>query len=153
MPTYISKDGVFYPAKEKVGLVNRSNKTITNPSAKWSEYHGKKIKPGEPFIYEGPDRASLFEFHKEKVETLGIDFKKDPEFINRIRQMGYTVEEYLQAVGYNEENVEKDFKKKATVVTKHELPMQVKSIETLGGGADTAGQGLDKYGGFGEPPD
>ena len=144
MPTFISKDGVWHPAKEKVGLVNLSGKTKT--------VNGIKIKPGDPYIYEGPDRASLFRLYEEKTETLGMNFKQDPEFINRVRQLGFTMEDYLQSVGYDEAKVEAEFKKKAAVVTKHEIGQQVKAIETLGGGVDTSGIGKNRYGGFGEIP-
>jgi hypothetical protein len=45
------------------------------------------------------------------------------------------------------------FEKKASVITKHELPEKVEAIKKLGGGQDTSGQGNDKYGGFGKPDD
>ena len=144
MPSWISKDGVWHPAKEKVGLTNLSGKTKT--------ISGKSIKAGDLFIYEGPDRAALFELYKEKVETLGMDFKKDIDFINRVRQLGYTIDDYLKAVGYDAEKVEKDFKEKAQEIQKHEMPERIKSIETLGGGGDSSGAGADKYGGFGPQP-
>ena len=37
MPTYISRDGLWEPAKEKVAI---------------------KDKNGEPIVYDGPDRAA-----------------------------------------------------------------------------------------------
>ena len=144
MSTYVSKSGTWHPAKEKVGgLTNKSKKTIV--------VNEKEIKPGDPFIYEGPDRAALLELYREKVETFGQDFRKDPDFINRVRQLGYTTESYLKAVGYDEEQVEKDFKKNAQVVQKHEIGEKVKTINTLGGGIDTSGGGADAYGGFEKP--
>jgi len=145
MPNYVSKDGVWYPAKEKVGLINTSGKE--------KEVDGKKVAPGEPYIYEGPDRAALFELFKAKVETFGVDFRTDPELINRVRQLGYkSVDEYAKIMGYDKEKIEKEFKKNASVVTKHELPKKVEAVKTLGGGKDFAGQGQDKFGGFGEAP-
>ena len=53
MPNYISIDGEFFPAKERVALKNLSGKE--------KEVDGKIIKPGEDYIYEGADRAALFE--------------------------------------------------------------------------------------------
>ena len=144
-PSWISKDGVWHPAKEKVGLTNLSGKTKV--------IEGKKIKAGDPYVYEGPDRAALFELFKEKVETLGNDFKKDPDFLNRIRNLGFKLDEYLQAVGYDAEKIEKDFKAKALKVQKHEIPEKIEAIETLGGGGDSSGGGKDKYGGFGPQPE
>lgn len=143
MSNFISKDGKWYPAKEKVGLVNTSGKTKV--------VNDKKVLPGEPYIYEGPDRAALFELFKEKVETFGQDFRQDIDLIQRVKQLGYTsVNEYAQVMGYDKEKVEEEFKKKAEVVHKHELPEKVKAIQELGGGRDTAGD-HHIFGDFGEP--
>jgi len=95
----------------------------------------------------------LFELYKEKVKTLGNDFKKDPDFLNRIRNLGFKLDEYLEAVGYDAEKIEKDFKAKAAEVQKHEIPEKIEAIETLGGGGDSSGGGKDKYGGFGPQPE
>lgn len=134
MSRFISKDGVWHPAKEKVALTNH--------------------KTGEPYIYDGADRAALFELFQQKVETLGQDFRFDSDLLNRIRQLGYKdVEEYLKFIGYNKEKVEADFKKNATMVSRHELPEKVAAIEKMGGGTDTSGQGNDIPGGFGKPKD
>jgi len=146
MPRYISKDGEWHPAKEKVGLTN-----ITKQD---KEVDGKIVKPGEPYVYEGPDRAALFELYKEGVDKLGRNFKNDPDFIARVRQLGFKdVSEYLKIIGYDEAEVEKKFNEKASAVSKHELPKKVEAIKKLGGGQDTSGQGNDTYGGFGKPDD
>lgn len=145
MPKYHSKAGVWHPAKEKVGL--------TNLSGKVKVVNDKEVQPGEPYVYEGPDRAALFELFLAKVETFGQDFRKNPEFLQAIRNQGFNnVDEYLKFVGYDEKMVEEEFQKKASVVNKHELPERVKSIETLGGGGDTTGTAKPRYGGFGEQP-
>ena len=93
MPNYISKDGIWYVAKERVALKNNSNQTITNPSEEGSKYAGEQVAPGEPFIYEGPDRASLFELFKidktGQVLTMGQDFRDDTDMQDRARQRGY----------------------------------------------------------------
>ena len=41
MSRYVSKEGVWFPAKEKVALVNRSGKP--------KKIGGKVIQPGEPY--------------------------------------------------------------------------------------------------------
>jgi hypothetical protein len=134
MPRFISKDGVWHPAKEHAVLPH--------------------LAGTENEVYDGPDRAALFELYKQKVNTLGVDFRQDPELINRTRQLGYeSVDDYAKAMGYDKEAVEKNFEEKAAQVTKHELPDRVESIKTLGGGRDFAGQGEDAYGGFGKPKD
>ena len=77
MPSYVSKDGVWYPAKEHVVLPHLTG------------------TPNE--VYDGPDRAAEFELAqtfgidedgKPKETTFGMDFRTDPELINRARQLG-----------------------------------------------------------------
>ena|SRR3990167_4908181 len=153
MPTWVSKDGKFYPANEKVALVNHSNETIKNPSADWSENHGKDVAPGDPFIYEGPDRAALFYLYETKQESLGQDFHQDADLIARVRQLDFkSINAYARAMGWDKIKVDEEFKKKASKIIKHGLPETVAAINRLGGGRDMAGQGQDRYGGFGEIP-
>ncbi len=129
MARYVSKDGVWSSAKEKVALT----------------------KNGEPYVYEGPDRAAEFEFFKAGVKTFGMDFHYDPDLINRAKQLGFKdVNEYASAMGYDKEKAEKDFKENAAFVTKHELPARKEGIEVFGGGVDKSGQGNDILGGFGK---
>lgn len=140
MPRYVSKDGEWYPALEKVSLIDHVGKD------------GRQ--PGDPYIYEGPDRAALFELFKAGVEKFGVHFMHDSDLIRRVKELGYKdVKEYAKSVGWDEKKVMEEFNKKAAVVTKHELPTKVKMIETMGGGLDTAGQGQDKKGGFDLPPE
>lgn len=146
MASYISKDGVWYPMKEKVGLVNRSKKSI--------EINGQKIAPGEPFVYDGPDRGALFALWEAgELEVFGEDFRNSPDFLEIVRNRGFdSVEKYLKAIGYNKEKSEQMFNEKASVVIKHELPEKVRMIDVMGGGQDFSGGGLDKKGGFGDQP-
>ena len=133
MPKWISRSGKWYPQNEKVGLIN---------------------KQGEPYIYDGADRAALFVLWQDKVETLGMDFKIDPELLMRVKQLGFKdMAEYLAYIGYDEKKVEEQFKKNASVVNMHELPAKIQAIEKMGGGVDTSGQGGDILGGFGKPKD
>ena len=147
-PRYVSHEGVWHPQKERVALKNLSGKEKV--------VDGEKIANGEEYIYKGADRAALFELFKEKVETFGQDFRKNTEFLQAVRNMGFSgkggVDEYLEFVGYDKERIDKEFKDKASVVNKNELPKRVKMIETLGGGRDTAGEAPPKYGGFGDQP-
>ena len=156
MPNYISHKGVLHPAKEKVALTNTSDKPF--------EYNGEMVAPGDPFIYEGPDRASINELVKvngldinpeKKIEelqvTFGTDFRHDPEFLQAIRNMQFnTVEDYLKWIGYDEEAEDKKFKEKASVVRKHELPKRKKENLFVGGGKDFSGSKQDVIGGFGD---
>ena len=132
MSKWVSKEAEWYPANEKVGLTK---------------------KDGTPYIYEGPDRAALFELWQQKVDKLGMNFRHDPDLINRIRQLGFKdMKEYLKHIGYDEEKAQENFDKNASVVNLHELPAKVAAIEVMGGGTDTTGQNKDIPGGFGEAP-
>jgi len=144
MPNYVSHEGIWHPAKEKVGLINKSGKTI--------KVEDKEVNDGEPYIYEGPDRAALFELFKDNVETLGMSFKNNPEFLSAVRNMGFSnVDEYLKSIGYDDQKALDEFIEKAAEVKRHELPKKVEAIKVLGGGKDFAAQGEDQYGGFGKP--
>lgn len=145
MPRYVSNKGVWFPAKERIALKNLSGKTKV--------VDGKEIEPGDDYIYEGPDRAALFELFKEGVETFGQDFRKNPEFLQGVRNQGFpSVEEFLKFIGYDEKKAEEEFEKKASKVHKDEIPKRVEMVRTLGGGTDTSGGGQDRYGGFGPQP-
>jgi hypothetical protein len=144
MPSYISNDGVWTPAKEKVALVNNENKPIT--------INGKEIGPGEPYIYEGPDRAAEFELFQTGEKHFGVEFWKDPDMIQRAKNLGYKdIFEYATEMGWERKKSQEDFEKKASVVQKHEAPKKSKAREIEGGGKDFSGSGADVYGGFGKP--
>lgn len=144
MPTFISKGGKWVPSKETVGLVNKSNKII--------KYNGQDIKPGEPFVYKGADREALKMLHQQGVESLGSDFKNDPEFRQAVRNQGFeNIEEYLKHIGYDAEAEEKRFAQVSEEVKSHDIPKKVKEIKTLAGGRDfTGNKNNDVMGGFGE---
>lgn len=138
MPTFISVQGEMRPAKETVGLTNHSDKTIT--------VNGKEVGPGMPYVYEGPDRAALFmlweqsgkpEDAKQCMTYLGSSFRTDPEFIARVRQMGFSnIDEYLKAIGYDEVADKKRCEEKAMTVKSHEVVKRAKEIEVYGGGIE-----------------
>lgn len=133
MPNYVSKKGVWYPAKEHVVLPHLA---------------GTKDE-----VYDGPDRAALLELFRAKVSTFGQDFRTNPEYLQGIRAQGYqSAEDHLKAIGYDEKMEEEDFKKKAAIVTTHEIKKKVKAINTMGGGKDFSGGGQDRRGGFGQQP-
>lgn len=151
MATFVSKDGVWYPGKERVSLKNISGKVLTNPSEAGSKFFGEEVQPGDDFIYEGPDRAAMFLLFKEKVETLGQDFRQNPDMIGIARQFGFKdVNAYAKAMGYDKLKVKEDFLKKASVIAKHDLPAKAKEVLIMGGGQDSSGSGADIIGGFGE---
>lgn len=151
MSNFVSKDGVWYPKKERVSLKNLSGAVIKNPSSSDSKFYNEEVQPGDDFIYEGPDRAAMFVLWKDKVETLGQDFRLNMELIQLARSLGYkSVDAYAKAIGYDKDTVEEDFKKKLGMVEKYEPPKGKEEVFVMGGGQDTAGGGADIIGGFGE---
>lgn len=161
MPRWISKDGKWVPAKEKVNLTNYGTPFQ-------DEVTGETVNTGDPYIYNGPDRAALFHLWKESgspkditeetakqlVDHVGIDFQYDADLLNRVRQLGFkSISEYKKFAGYDPTKSDKDFTEKASQINRHELPKKVAALKVLAGGKDTSGQGADKYGGFESPKD
>ena len=155
MPNFVSKCGELHPAKEKIGLTNLSDKTI--------KYNGETIKPGDPFVYDGPCREAIkvlnIEGRKNKDGelVLGRDFRTDPDFLKAIVNQNYNrgkegLQEYLNDIGFDEKVDSENFNKKIATVKAHEVPKKVKAINALGGGKDFSGQGNDVKGDFGDPP-
>jgi len=137
--------GEWYPRKEKVGLVNTSDKTIT--------VNGKEIPPGDPFIYEGPDRDALTILHQQDptggATKLGKDFRIDPEFLSKVRQLGFkTVNDYFKFIGYDEEKAKEKFEKEVAIPSREEI-VRAKDTTKLGGGRDLSGNNQNYVGGFG----
>ena len=141
MPQYISKLGKWEPAKERVVMAHMPK--------------GKEI-------YEGPDRAALWEMQKaglindkgEKVGDMGTYYKTDPELIIRAKNAGFpNVEEYLAIFGFEEKKYMEEFNKKHDKnIINHDAKQVREAIKDLGGGKDTTGNTANDYpGGFGEP--
>ncbi len=155
-PTFISKRGEFHPAKESVSLIYKGKVRIPKkdlPASVTIPGSAEFLEPNASFLYDGPDREALKVIQKEGSETgaIGMDFKSDPDFIQMTRTRGFnTVDEYLKAVGYDEEKDNKKFEEKASRVQAHDVEKQVDAIEVLAGGKDYAGTGADIVGGFGE---
>ena len=170
MPTYIADEkGIWHPAKERVALKNISGKPI---EVEQTSSDGKKFKQtipvGGDYIYEGPDRAALFQWWEENGKpsaekmremegnvTFGEDFRMNTEFMEqyaKFRNMfGFNnVDEYLKYIGYDQTKAHKRFEEKAQIVAVHDLPARVPEINK--GGIHTANlPGVS--GGFGDPPD
>ena len=134
MPRFISKNGDWKPAKEKVAL--------TNP------------KTGEPFVYEGPDRAAQEMMKEMGVTSLGTHFSQDPEWINRVRQLySMSMPEYMKMMGYDEKTSLEEFEKKMKEVNLHSDPKRNKAARQRSGGANTAGNSGHYEGDFGDLQD
>lgn len=172
MPTWISDEkSLWHPAKEVASLINISDSPI---EIEQTSIDGKKFKqviqPGAPYIYEGPDRAAMFQWWEENGRpsyekmmelngnvTMGEDFLTNQYFMEqyaKFRSMhGFqTVKEYLTFIGYDEAATKKKFEEKAAKVAIHDLPKRSPEIKKLGGGDDRANPGKNqRYGGFGDP--
>lgn len=143
MPNYVSDGGVWHPAKEHAVLPH--------------------LAGTDKEVYDGPDRAAMEELAKAygvdekgypKQTTFGMPFTRDPDLINRAKQLGFvSVQEYADAVGYNAEQAKKDFEAKAAVINKYEPSKRQPERQIDGGGKDLSGQGKDRYGGLGDPPE
>jgi hypothetical protein len=172
MPSWISDhEGKLHPAKEIASLVNISNKPIEiEQTASDGKKYKQKIMPGQPYIYEGPDRAAMYQWWEENGKpsaekmkelegnvTFGDDFRANPEFMEyyaKYRNMfGFKdVEEFLNYLGHDVAKAKKRFEEKAQIVAIHDLPTRSPEIKKLGGGDDRANPGKNiRYGGFGEP--
>lgn len=170
MSTWITdENGKWHPAKERVALKNLSGKTIKIKRIIGGKDVEEEIRPGDDYIYEGPDRAALFDWWEQngkpsaeqmkKLEgqvTLGEDFRQNTEFLEAYAKarnaFGFKdVAEYLTYLGYDFDKVKSDFEKKASVVNRHDLPKKINEIKKLGGGGDSVDGRLNKFGGFGEP--
>jgi hypothetical protein len=173
MSTWISDEtGMWHPAKENVPLYNRSDKPI---EIEQTSSDGKKFKkivpPGSSYIYEGPDRAAMFQWWEENGKpsaeemkerighvTFGDDFRKNTEFMEqyaKFRQMfGFnTVDDFLKYLQYDAKKLHERFLEKASMVTTHEAPARISELQKVGGGDDRANPGKNlRYGGFGDMP-
>jgi hypothetical protein len=126
MPTFISKGGEWYPAKEHAVLPHLSGT--------------------DREIYDGPDRAALLMLWQESgkpedalkcMTFLGSNFKSDPDFINRVRQLGFdNVDKYLAFIGYDEKKANAQAEKNMVTVTSHQVLKRAKAIENDGGGVE-----------------
>ena len=135
MPLFHSKDGVWFPGKEKVALIDKN---------------------GEPYVYEGPDRAALELLAKEYngAQTMGQPFWEDAETIERAHEKKMTVDEFCKVKLHPQDVRDKDFEVRASKVNLHKSPDKKAGIRSASGGKNTAIKGnspTDLSGDFGEP--
>ena len=143
MPQYVSDGGVWHPAKEHAVLPH--------------------LAGTDKEVYDGPDRAAMEEMAKAygvdekgypKETTFGMPFDQDPMLQDLARQLGYkSIMEYAVARGYDPIKAKAEFEKKAAKIEKYEPPKRQPERQIEGGGKDLSGQGKDRYGGLGDPPE
>jgi hypothetical protein len=140
MPTWISDRGTWHPAKEHVVLPH--------------------LQGTSKEVYDGPDRAALYQLWEESgkpedakkcMEVLGSDFRMDPDFIARVRQMGFeSMDKYLEFIGYDDKKVAEENKKKFVDVKSHEVLKRSKEIDTPGGGVEQGSGKVLRKGAIGD---
>lgn len=144
MARFISVDGKWKPAKEKVGLVNDSGAVIT--------VAGEKIEAGDPYIYEGEDRDAK-RIIKEQGGDLGQDYRYDTDFLQRVRNLGFAkAEDYIALYEGDIEKARENLAKEEGKVHRHTKPEGKKDTVPSEGGRDTASGEQIIKGSFGEPP-
>ena len=155
MPRFISDEGVWVVAKERVSLKNETGAVAVNPSVEGSKYHKEQIQPGEDFIYEGPDRAALKmlqELDLAEQGYMGQHYSESPELFELARTKGYdNVEDYVKKLGYKTDKAKELVKKYKDTYYSHSGPAKVTGTKFKGGGTNTAGTGNDIEGDFGDP--
>jgi hypothetical protein len=168
MAKWISDEkGLLHPAKESAALHNRTNKPI---KIEQIDENGKKfimtVKPGAPYIYEGPDRAAMLQWWEENGKptaeqikampdgaiTVGTNFQTNQEFMDfyaKYRQaFGFqNMSEFLTYLGYDAKKQNERFQKLSQEVNLHELPDRVPEIKKMGGGDDRANPGTNRRAG------
>src|SRR3990167_1049496 len=128
MPKYVSNEGVWKPAKEKVALEGKNG----------------------PEIYEGDDRAALAEIAAGNITSS--HFSHDPELIGRVRQIhNCSMDEYMKMMGYDEKVSKELFEKNLADVNTHSDPKRKPENRKKSGGQNTAGNTGHLAGDFGEP--
>lgn len=133
MPTYVSKLGKWTPAIEKNVVAIDKN--------------------GKKFIYDGPDREALKELEIAGQDHFGIDFRRDPDLLQRLRTKGYSsIDEYLKEIGFEEQVEVKKVEEKAEQTPSHTEPKKKKLRHNFSGGQDFANQKNSVYGAFDEAP-
>jgi len=162
MSTWVSDEkGLLHPAKERVGLKNLSGKAIKiKQMADDGKEYTKTVKPGEDYIYEGPDRGAMLQWWEENgrptaeqiaampegAVTMGSPFQTNQEFMDfyaKYRQaFGFqNMGEFLTYLGYDENKQRERFKNLSQNLNLHELPDRVPEIKKVGGGDDRANPG------------
>lgn len=132
MPSYVSKLGKWTPATEKV-IINVQG-------------------VGEKTVYEGPDREAVKELETAGEKHFGVDFRYDPDFLQRIRAKGYKdMNEYLKELGFNEDEYVKDIEEKE-IKQKSTIKGRKRLQNNFNGGQDLANPSNSKFGAFKEMP-
>jgi hypothetical protein len=151
-PSFVSKRGEWHPGKESCSMVNDFGRVIESEFITAND-GSHKVGIGETFLYNGPDREAVKALKEAGVDHFGRDFSTHPEFLQACRNMGFNdYKDYLKVIGYNEEEENKKFDKKISIINRHSAPKRHAEAVMLAGGKEMV-QGStgenDLVGGFG----
>ena len=130
MPSYDSKRGMWFPAKE--------NTYVDYSQSKFRANKGRKS-----FHHEGPDRAAVDHLKEVGEEYLGMDVANDPQLLEVAQKYNITVEEYLKRFTptAKQEAVKKVASEK---INDHAIPTGKPGVKPQGGGVTQKGQFADE---------
>jgi hypothetical protein len=121
MPSFISKNGEWFPADEKTVI------TVA----------------GEPQVYAGKDRAAVEVIAKENGITpeeaieqeakIGMPAADDPQIQELARQRGMTVEQWMEKNKPTERQIKAQAEAQGKVVTHKQVKTKKSVVETKGG--------------------
>lgn len=150
MAKFVSVLGKWYPAKEQASMKNTFGKTIESEFVV-GPTGSHVVKEGEQFIYTGPNRAAVKVLKELGEETLGKDFRKDQQFMQAFRALGFNnADEYLKYLGFNEkETIEKQMSM-IDLLSTNDKKKQKEILEIAGGRDFTGNKENDVIGGFGD---
>ena len=117
----------------------------------WSPKRERAIDINTGEIYDGPDREAQKVLNERGVKTLGMDVTKDVENIKRARDLGQSVEEFLELNDEPSEETKAAEEAKKTAIETHRLPQKKEGVSPQGGVApENVGKpGAENSGGFG----
>ncbi len=134
MPSWISKLGIWKPAKEKAYVPADEGKGRT-----------------EGYIYEGPDRAAKDVLARQGVPHLGMLSSEDPEVIMRARQLNMSVEAFIKMNEPPSAATQAQTQKTDAFVQQHRPEPRKPGVKPQGGRAPDRPE--SEGGGFGDAPD
>ena len=145
-----SVGGEWRPRQEQFSMINNFGRVLESDMIVGPD-GSHKVKEGDLFIYTGPDREAVKMLKEENLEYFGRNFKSDPEFLQAVRNMGFSSpEDYLKNIGFDEEAVIKEQKKNSIKIEKGKIKEKAEEVAYLAGGKDTTGNKENNFiGGFG----
>lgn len=149
MPKFVSVMGKHYPAKEQVSMKNTFGKTIESDLVVGPD-GSHTVKEGETFIYTGPNREAVKILKEMGEDTMGRDFRNDPEFLQSIRNMQYKdTKDYLKAIGFSEKETYDKQMSLIDIISTGDKQKQKEIVELAGGKDFSGNKANDTIGGFG----